>query len=67
MWSFITVTILIYLVLLFLKANVWRKDIGEKKPFRYPYDLGKLVNFQQVGTYSKIDLKLFIFADYFIH
>ncbi|RTG89695.1 palmitoyltransferase ZDHHC6 [Schistosoma bovis] len=48
-------------------ANVWRKDIGEKKPFRYPYDLGKLVNFQQVGTYSKIDLKLFIFADYFIH
>uniref|UniRef100_A0A095AVI4 Palmitoyltransferase n=1 Tax=Schistosoma haematobium TaxID=6185 RepID=A0A095AVI4_SCHHA len=34
------------------KANVWRKDIGEKKPFRYPYDLGKLVNFQQIFLWS---------------
>ncbi|CAH8667073.1 unnamed protein product [Schistosoma haematobium] len=33
-------------------ANVWRKDIGEKKPFRYPYDLGKLVNFQQIFLWS---------------
>ncbi|KAH8866104.1 Palmitoyltransferase ZDHHC6 [Schistosoma japonicum] len=34
------------------KANVWRKDIGEKQSFRYPYDLGKLANLQQVFSSS---------------
>ncbi|CAH8677141.1 unnamed protein product [Schistosoma rodhaini] len=34
------------------KANVWRKDVGEKKPFRYPYDLGKIGNFQQIFLWS---------------
>ncbi|KAK4475946.1 hypothetical protein MN116_001185 [Schistosoma mekongi] len=34
------------------KANIWRRDIGEEKSFRYPYDLGKLANLQQVFASS---------------
>ncbi|CAH8629335.1 unnamed protein product [Heterobilharzia americana] len=34
------------------KAEVWRRDVGEKRPFRYPYDLGRFENFQQVFSWS---------------
>nr|CAH8870242.1 unnamed protein product [Trichobilharzia regenti] len=34
------------------KAKVWRNDLGEEQPFRYPYDLGIFENFQQVFSRS---------------